>query len=53
MHIVPIELSTCLALLKMHVMYCALRIGFMDDMVIGCMVAPFLLILVSMYYFYD
>jgi hypothetical protein len=46
MHIVPIELSTCLTLLKMHMMYCALRIGFMDDMVIGCIVTHFLMILV-------
>jgi hypothetical protein len=25
----------------MHVMYCALRVGFLDDDMIGCMVEPF------------
>jgi hypothetical protein len=30
------------ALLRsMHVMYCALRVGFLNDMMIGCMVVPF------------
>jgi hypothetical protein len=24
----------------MHMMYCALRIGLLDDIVIGCMVVP-------------
>jgi hypothetical protein len=26
---------------SMHVMYCALHVGFLDDMVIGCMVVIF------------
>jgi hypothetical protein len=26
---------------SMHVMYCALRIGFLYDIVIGCMLVPF------------
>jgi hypothetical protein len=25
----------------MHVMYCALSIGLLEDLVIGCMVVPF------------
>jgi hypothetical protein len=37
----------------MHVMYCALRVGFLDDMMICCMVVPFhILFLLLMYYFY-
>jgi hypothetical protein len=27
--------------LSMHVMYCALRVGFLDNMVIGCMIVSF------------
>jgi hypothetical protein len=34
------------ALLQKQVMYCALRIGYLDEVVIGCMVVPFLIILV-------
>jgi hypothetical protein len=36
-HIVPIVLTACIALLKLHVMYCALYVGSCL-MVIGCMV---------------
>jgi hypothetical protein len=30
-----------LALLSMHVMYYTLCVGFLDDIVIGCIVVPF------------
>jgi hypothetical protein len=30
-HIVPRELIACLVLLSMHVMYCALHVGFLFD----------------------
>jgi hypothetical protein len=41
-HIVPVKMQILsLALLYMHVMYCGLRIGFLDDDVIDCMVVPF------------
>jgi hypothetical protein len=26
---------------SMHVMYCVIHVGFLDDMMIGCMVVPF------------
>jgi hypothetical protein len=42
-HIVPIECNNESCLLYMHVMYCALLIGFLDEDVIGCMVVPFLM----------
>jgi hypothetical protein len=29
-----------LAYFSMHVMYCSLRVGFLDDIVIGCMAVP-------------
>jgi hypothetical protein len=37
-HIDPIEWLTCLVCLSLHVMYCALCVGFCLMMLIGCMV---------------
>jgi hypothetical protein len=38
----------------MHVIYCALHVGFLDDVVIGCMIVPFHFILVvDVLPFYD
>jgi hypothetical protein len=45
-HIVHIELNIEFALLQMRVMYYALRIGFLDEVMIGCMVVHFHIILV-------
>jgi hypothetical protein len=41
MHTVPINEYRVLLYFSMHVMYCALSIGFLVDDVIGCMVVPF------------
>jgi hypothetical protein len=41
-HIVPIEMQHCILLyMSMYVMYCALRVGFLNVIVIGCIVVPF------------
>jgi hypothetical protein len=31
----------CFLYFSMHVLYCALHIGFLNEVVIGCMVVPF------------
>jgi hypothetical protein len=38
----------------MHVMYCALRVGFLDDIVIGCVVLllPYAILVVEVFTFY-
>jgi hypothetical protein len=41
MDIDPIEWLTCLVCLSLHVMYCALCVGFCLMMLIGYMVVPF------------
>jgi hypothetical protein len=54
-HIIPIEVQFCVLLyLSMHVIYCALCIGFLYDIMIGCILVPFHCILVvDVLPFYD